>query len=69
MECVLSGNQIKLLSRAVNCLARVGNELLIEALPDKVSNHLAIEETTHSFAAAFFFASMHDPSYRYSSQA
>ncbi|KAH9572689.1 hypothetical protein CY35_02G164900 [Sphagnum magellanicum] len=37
MECVLSGNQIKLLSRAVNCLARVGNELLIEALPDKLS--------------------------------
>ena len=37
MECVLSGNQIKGLNRAVNCLYRVGNELLIEILPDKVS--------------------------------
>jgi hypothetical protein len=37
MECVLSGNQIKSLNRAVNCLYRVGSELLIEVLPDKVS--------------------------------
>lgn len=37
MECVLSGNQIKSLNRAVNCLYRIGSELLIEVLPDKVS--------------------------------
>lgn len=37
MECVLSGNQIKSLNRAVNCLYRVGSELLIEVLPDKLS--------------------------------
>lgn len=36
MECMLSGNQIKSLNRAVNCLYRVGSELLIEVLPDKV---------------------------------
>lgn len=37
MECMLSGNQIKSLNRAVNCLYRVGSELLIEVLPDKLS--------------------------------
>lgn len=36
MECVLSGNQIKSLNRAVTCLYRIGSELLIEVLPDKV---------------------------------
>lgn len=40
MECVLSGNQIKSLNRAVNCLYRIGSELLIEVLPDKVSDIL-----------------------------
>lgn len=37
MECELSGNQIKSLNRAVNCLYRIGSELLIEVLPDKLS--------------------------------
>lgn len=40
MECELSGNQIKSLNRAVNCLYRIGSELLIEVLPDKVSMRL-----------------------------
>ncbi|EFJ14694.1 hypothetical protein SELMODRAFT_119863 [Selaginella moellendorffii] len=37
MECTLSGNAVKGLHRAVACLARVGPELLLEALPDKVT--------------------------------
>lgn len=54
MECVLSGNQIKSLNRAVNCLYRVGNELLIEVLPDKVSvcalrNNLVYFKSWHCF--------------------
>ena len=36
MECSLTGNQIKAFHRAVSCLAKIGNELLMEALPDKV---------------------------------
>ncbi|KAH7281505.1 hypothetical protein KP509_36G051100 [Ceratopteris richardii] len=36
MECLLTGNQIKALQRSINCLARIGNELLIEALPEKL---------------------------------
>ncbi|KAJ7518873.1 hypothetical protein O6H91_20G013100 [Diphasiastrum complanatum] len=36
MECVLSGNQIKSFHRAIVCYARVGTELLVEALPDKL---------------------------------
>ncbi|CAM6093463.1 unnamed protein product [Calypogeia fissa] len=36
MECFLSGNQIKCLNRALTCLAKIGNELLIEAVPDKL---------------------------------
>ena len=36
MEFSLSGNQIKAFHRAVSCLAKIGNELLMEALPDKV---------------------------------
>ncbi|KAI5072501.1 hypothetical protein GOP47_0012607 [Adiantum capillus-veneris] len=58
MECLLAGNQIKAFHRAVTCLARIGNELLIEALPEKLilrtlnssrSAYLAI-----SFKAQFF---------------
>lgn len=60
MECVLTANQIKVFHRAITCLARIGNELLIEALSDKMilrtlnasrSAFLAI-----SFKAQFFDA-------------
>eukprot|EP00249_Psilotum_nudum_P009684 c22093_g1_i1 orf=64-1500(+) len=37
MECVLGGGQIKSFNRAINCLARIGSELLIEGLPEKLT--------------------------------
>jgi hypothetical protein len=52
MECVLSGNHIQLLNTAVNCLAGIGNELLVEALPEKVSNlRRSTNDALYSFQA------------------
>ncbi|KAH9293078.1 hypothetical protein KI387_041719 [Taxus chinensis] len=48
MECVTSGNAIKTLNRAITCLAKIGNELIIECLPDKI-----IFRTLNSSRSAF----------------
>ncbi|MCO5592820.1 hypothetical protein L7F22_046823 [Adiantum nelumboides] len=60
MECLLAGTQIKAFYRAVTCLARIGNELLIEALPDKfILRTLNLSRSAYlaiSFKAQFFDA-------------
>jgi hypothetical protein len=46
MECVFS------LNRVLNCLARVGDELLVEAVSDKVSNsRRSTTDVLHSLQA------------------
>ncbi|XP_065636629.1 uncharacterized protein LOC136070525 [Quercus suber] len=39
MELSLSGNAIKIFSRCITCLARVGNELAIQASPSQLAFH------------------------------
>jgi len=36
MELSISGNALKTLSRSIICLARVGNELVVQASPTQV---------------------------------
>lgn len=48
MEYALSGNGIKTFNRAVTCLARIGNELIIECLPAQI-----VFRTLNSSRSAF----------------
>ncbi|KAG0584518.1 hypothetical protein KC19_3G214900 [Ceratodon purpureus] len=66
MECVLSGIQIKSLNRAVNCLYRVGSELLIEVLPDRLS--LRTLNTAWSAFLSVTFKGQFFDSYRVNTQ-
>ncbi len=53
MECVFS------LNRVLNCRARVGDELLVEAVPDKVSNpRRSTTDVLHSLQAWSVFLSL-----------
>ncbi|XP_047322290.1 cell cycle checkpoint control protein RAD9A isoform X2 [Impatiens glandulifera] len=39
MEFSLSGNALKTLARSITCLARIGNELVVEASPSQLTFH------------------------------
>ncbi|GBG58780.1 hypothetical protein CBR_g180 [Chara braunii] len=54
MDLVISGsNQLKAICRAVNCLARVGTELLMEAYTDQVVLHTMNAARSALFAVTF----------------
>lgn len=54
MEWSLSGNALKTFARSVTCLARVGNELAIQASPSQV---LSWQANRDPFSFNFLFDS------------
>lgn len=49
MEFSLSGNALKTFARSVTCLARIGNELVIQASPSQVFHILPLLHSSFHF--------------------